>query len=149
MSVWEKDKKSGYRQPIDVPKTKMIKDGVKMIGSEMGVWVDEMKEKLHMDINVFDIKHNDYETVWRFNEQRNINEWLVTTDCDNSEGFSTASFTYTKNNTGLFHGHLSQQVPKDGVVKRTGYCNIRSPTKFVSNLIVPARIAISPQFASL
>lgn len=132
MSVWEKDKKAGYRKPINVPKTKMIKDGVKMIGSEMGMWCEEMKEKFAADQNVFDIQHEDYEYVWKFHERRSVEEWLLTTDQDNSEGYSQGNFTFSKNNTGLFHGHLSQQVPKDGVVKRTGYCNIRSPTKFVS-----------------
>ena len=132
MSVWERDKKAGYRKPINLPKTKMIKDGVKMIGSEMGMWCEEMKEKFTADQNVFDIQHEDYEYVWKFHERQSVEEWLVTSDRDNSEGFSEGNFTFSRNNTALFHGHLSQQVPKDGVVKRTGYCNIRSPTKFVS-----------------
>ena len=110
----------------------MVKDGVKMIGSEMALWREEMKEKLMADINVFDIKHEDYEYVWKFHDQKSIEDWKVTTDKDNNEGFSQASFTFSKNKTGLFHGYLSQKVPKDGIVKRTGYCNIRSPTKFVS-----------------
>ena len=131
MSVWEKDKKAGYRKPIEVPKSKMVKDGVKTIGSEMGMWWDETKEKFACDQNVFDIRHGDYEYVWKLHDKKSVADWIITTDKDNNEGFSQANFTFTKNNTGLFHGHLSQQVPKDGIVKRTGYCNIRSPTKMV------------------
>lgn len=132
MSVFEKDKKAGYRKPIDVPKIKMIKDGINMIGGEVGLWMNETKELLQSDINVFDIIHEDYEYVWKFHNKLNVEDWVVTSDHDNSEGFSKASFTFTKNKTGLFHGHLSQQIPKDGIVKRTGYCNIRSPAKFIS-----------------
>ncbi|XP_076442909.1 complex I intermediate-associated protein 30, mitochondrial-like [Babylonia areolata] len=132
MGVWERDRKAGYRKPIDTPKIKLVKDGVKMIGSEMALWYEEVKEKFMVDQNVFDIQHGDYEYVWKFHDRKSVEEWKVTTDQDNNEGFSKANFTFSKNNTGLFHGHLSQKVPKDGIVKRTGYCNIRSPTKFLS-----------------
>ncbi|KAL8601549.1 hypothetical protein ACOMHN_003815 [Nucella lapillus] len=132
MGVWEKDRKSGYRKPIDVPKTKLVKDGAKMIRSEMALWCEETKEKFIADQNVCDIEHGDYEYMWKFHDQESVEAWKVTTDHDNNEGFSKAHFTFTKNETGLFHGYLSQKIPKDGIVKRTGYCNIRSPTKFLS-----------------
>lgn len=131
MSVWERDKKAGYGKPSDVPATKMVKDGVKMIGEEVGLFCDEWKEKFACD-KLIHIEHGDYEKIWKFQDRKSVEDWVVTADRDNSEGHSQAHFIFSKNNTGLFHGHLSQQVPKDGIVKRTGYCNIRSPTQFVS-----------------
>lgn len=131
MSVWEKDKKGGYGKPSDIPMTKMVKDGVKMIGSEVGMFCHEVKEKFACDQRIH-LDHGDYEKIWTFKDRMSVQDWVVTADHDNNEGFSQAHFTFSKYNTGLFHGHLSQQIPKDGVIKRTGYCNVRSPTKFMS-----------------
>lgn len=131
ISVWEKDKKGGNRKPYPVSHIEMIKDGLKMMGPEMKKFGDEMKHKFRADPFV-NINDGDYEYIWKFNDRKRVEEWIVSSDHDNNEGQSQANLTFSTNNTALFHGYLSQQVPKDGVVKRTGYCNIRSPTKFVS-----------------
>lgn len=129
--VWEKDKKGGYRKERKETNIQMIKEGVKMIKPEFYKFCYEMKEKFAADL-LMDIRHGDYEYVWKFHDRNSVENWVVTADRDNSEGKSEANFILSKNNTGLFHGYLCQEVPKDGIVKRTGYCNIRSPTKFVS-----------------
>jgi hypothetical protein len=53
-------------------------------------------------------------------------------DRDNLEGYSKAKLSLSKNNKALFQGYLSQKLPKDGIIKNTGYINLRSPRKYVS-----------------
>ena len=55
----------------------------------------------------------------------------MTADRDNDGGKSTANFTFSKNRTGLFHGYLSKEVPKDGKTKYAGYANITAPKPMV------------------
>lgn len=63
---------------------------------------------------------------WYFNSSTNQDNWIVTSDSDHDEGFSSCNFTLSPAGKGLFTGTLSTQVPKDGKIKRSGYCNVRS-----------------------
>jgi len=112
----------------------MWRDGMKMLGGEISKFKEEVKWACRCD-NMAMLEHNDYEVVWKFDGKDAINSWLVTTDKDNNQGNSTAEFVTTPNHHGLFRGRLDTTVPKDGIMKRTGYCNIRSPPNFVRSLM--------------
>lgn len=74
--------------------------------------------------------------LWKFDSPEVLTKWVATSDNDNNEGFSKCNFTISPNNTGLFEGDLSSEVPKDGKINRTGYCNIRSQRIRVNYLFV-------------
>ncbi len=63
---------------------------------------------------------------WFFNQSTNFDDWIVTSDSDHNEGYSTCSLTLSPVGKGLFSGNLSTQLIKDGKVKRAGYCNMKS-----------------------
>ena len=130
MCVWESDEEWRRKRNFEVS-WEMLKLGHKHFIPETKRWLGEMKEKFQADTNTFDIRHNDYEYVWKCQNRSDVEKWRVTVDNDNSHGFSEASFTYSKNQTGLFHGYLSMRLPNDGLVARTGYCNVRTPAKLV------------------
>lgn len=71
--------------------------------------------------------HGMYEIIHRFDEQSKINQWDVVTDTRNSEGFSIADLTFTKDKTAVFHGNLSLRVPNNGWQTYAGYCHIAAP----------------------
>ena len=106
------------------------RDGMKMVGGEISKFKEEVVCKLSCD-NWTELQHGDYELLWKFDNKEMISSWIVTADQDNSDGHSTAEFVITPSNHGLFQGRIDTTVPKDGVIKRTGYCNIRSPPNFV------------------
>ena len=51
---------------------------------------------------------------------------MVTADSDHNQGTSTAAFERSTAGNGLFSGNLATELPQDGRIKRSGYCNIRS-----------------------
>ncbi len=64
--------------------------------------------------------------LWTFDNTETVNQFVATADSDHGEGFSSVNFHLGPNQTGLFEGYLSTKVPKEGRVKRSGYCGIRS-----------------------
>lgn len=50
----------------------------------------------------------------------------MTADSDHGEGTSTARLERTDAGNAVFSGNLSKDMPVDGRIKRSGYCNIRS-----------------------
>lgn len=107
------------------------RDGMKIVGGEISKFKEEVICKLSCD-NWTELQHGDYELLWKFDNKEMISSWIVTADEDNNDGHSTAEFVITPSNHGLFRGCIDTTVPKDGVTKRTGYCNIRSPPNFMS-----------------
>lgn len=75
------------------------------------------------------IKHfclvDEPEIVWKFNETT-INNWTVSCDSDHGEGLSSGKLSVSTLGHGMFSGVLNTHLPKDGKMKRTGYCNLRS-----------------------
>ena len=130
-NFWEPDRKGGYPTgEKDVPTKVMIKEGLGMMGAEVGKFKDEWTKNVRLDSSV-PVEHGDYEIFWKFNSVEAINEWILTSDRDHNEGKSTGDFISGPHKTGLFQGYLNTEVPKDGIQKNAGYCNIRSPLKMV------------------
>ncbi|CAG9862789.1 unnamed protein product [Phyllotreta striolata] len=125
-TFWEKDDKGGYRDWKKMPPLKdQLREGLKDLKTEIGVWAQEMKERFEGDpILIF--RPGEVDVQWRFGTTESLNKWMATSDADNNEGFSTCSLTLTKEGKGLFSGTLDKRIPKDGKVKRSGYCSMKS-----------------------
>ncbi|RKP35453.1 complex I intermediate-associated protein 30-domain-containing protein [Dimargaris cristalligena] len=63
--------------------------------------------------------------MYKLNTAADVDRWVVGSDKDIG-GYSTAKLEITEANTGLFHGHLSQDIPNDAKIVRSGYAAIRS-----------------------
>jgi len=123
---FESDFKSGYSsKKLKRPTLAGLKEEVKDLGPELGKLKQEWIRKMRCD-EVWDQQHGDYEVVWRFNDKDTINSWIVTRDHDHDEGNSKAEFTLGANKKGIFRGVLDTNVPKDGIIKESGFCNISS-----------------------
>lgn len=59
-------------------------------------------------------------------DHSDFDKWVATADSDHNQGTSTAVLEKSPAGHGLFKGNLTVDVPKDGRIKRSGYCNIRS-----------------------
>lgn len=123
----EDSKKDKYERDYTagIPKKKLILDGLKMLKSEIKMWKDEMTEKLKMDPIVM-YRPGEVDIAFKFTEEKDLERWVVTADSDHNEGFSSAKFEICNSGYGLFSGYVQSIIPKDGRVKRAGYCNIRS-----------------------
>ena len=139
-NFFEADRKSGYfpnkqeRHNVETFK-KMIKQEMRDLKPEFGKFKEEWVRKLRCD-EVYDQQHGDYEAVWRFNDAETINTWIVTQDKDFDEGNSKSEFVLGPNKKGVFRGVLDCTVPKDGIIKETGYCNIASEKHQASHACV-------------
>lgn len=69
---------------------------------------------------------------WVFQDQKDLNFWVTTSDRDHSEGSSECQLSINKAGRGLFSGTLCTNIPKDGKQRRAGYCNMRSTHARVS-----------------
>ena len=132
---FEPDRKGGYQTKIAKSTKEHIKEGLGYIKPELikfkNEWVRNFKGDRITELTP--VEHNDYEIIWRFEEQPEVESWVVTADSDHGEGKSEAEFVLGPSNTGLFRGNLDTTVPKDGVIKDAGYANIRSPVNMVSH----------------
>lgn len=131
LMFYEPDRTGGQRKPTEYSAYEHWRDGVKIVGDEVSKFKEEVIWRFRCD-HLVGKRHGDYEVAWKFDNKEMINSWVVTADRDNNEGQSTAEFVITPNHHGLFRGRLDTTVPKDGIVKRSGYCNIRSPPNFIS-----------------
>lgn len=135
VGIHEHDKKGGYGQEIERTLREKMKQGIKLLPHEVRKLKEEAKEKLLCD-EAYTSMHGDYEYFWKFHGEETLADWLVTSDHDHNEGKSRAKLTVSKSNKALFHGYVNQDVPKDGIIKRAGYCNIRSPFNYVSSQLL-------------
>lgn len=133
-TFWEREKKSGYKTALPEPsKKQMIMDGLKELKSEINLWKEEMKEKFESDpLLVF--RPGETDIVFNFKDKSSLDKWVVTTDMDHNEGKSTAKLELSNSGAGLFHGVVNSEHIKDGVIKRTGYANIRTKRVRVSSM---------------
>jgi len=108
----------------------LIRKSLKMLPEEIHKWSEEMKDKFVAN-PIIATFHGDYEVLFKFDNNQIVDDWILTTDRLFSEGKSQAEFVLGQNKTGLFRGFVNTDVPKDGIIKQAGYCNIRSPIKTV------------------
>ena len=134
LMFYESDTSGGEVKPTEYTPYEHWRDGVKIIGDEVSKFKEEVFWKFRCD-NLAAMQHGDYEVVWKFDSQEMIDSWMVTADQDNNHGHSSAELVLTPNHHALFRGHIDTTLPKDGIIKRTGYCNMRSPPNFVRSLI--------------
>lgn len=123
---WEKDPKGGYgRENLGVSRTQLIRDGLKELRQEIKLWKEEVKEKFECD-PILIYRPGETDMLWKFDTPDSLNNWITTSDSDHNEGNSSCSLSITPHQKCLFSGSLSTEVPKDGRVKKAGYCNMKS-----------------------
>uniref|UniRef100_A0A8D8TNS7 Complex I intermediate-associated protein 30, mitochondrial n=1 Tax=Cacopsylla melanoneura TaxID=428564 RepID=A0A8D8TNS7_9HEMI len=129
-TFWESGKKFGYesfdpnKKPSMKEKFEMYKGGLHDIKKGVKMWKEEVKETWLMDPEM-GIQPNQMDVVWKF-EEASLENWVVTCDKDHGEGFSNANLEVSTLGHGMFSGELSTNVPQDGVLKKSGYVNLRS-----------------------
>lgn len=125
---YEADTKSGYEK-IDpttlTNKAKHAKTGFKQLKHEVKLWKEEVVEKFRDDPAIL-LEPGSVEVLWKFDNLSVLDKWVTTCDKDHNEGFSEVNLTINKHRKALFHGMLRTDLPKDGKVKKAGYCNMRS-----------------------
>ncbi|XP_070576818.1 complex I intermediate-associated protein 30, mitochondrial-like [Ptychodera flava] len=99
------------------------------LGYNIGLLAKEMIEKVKSpDLAILT---NRSKTLFEFKELESLESCLVATDQDIG-GKSTAQFTLSKNNKGLFHGTLCTEVPRDGETEYSGYCTLKTKQMYRS-----------------
>lgn len=126
-TFFERDEKGGY---VDTTRKKpttvqAIRDGFKELKKEVALWSEEVKEHFEADPTIA-FRPGETDVIWKFGNPNSLNAWNVTSDSDHNEGYSTCSLILNKHGKGVFSGDLSVKVPKDGRIKRAGYCNIKT-----------------------
>ncbi|XP_066249678.1 complex I intermediate-associated protein 30, mitochondrial [Euwallacea similis] len=125
-TFWEEDDKGGYKTKEPYPNfIERMRTGLAELKNEVKLWCGEVKDKFESDPILI---YRPYETdvAWRFKNLNSLDNWIVSCDADNNEGYSHCSLI--KNNQGnvVFSGNINLRVPKDGRVKRAGYCNMQT-----------------------
>lgn len=125
-TFWERNDKGGYRDDRKFPPlSERMKDGFKELKEDIALWGQEVKERFEAD-PILTYRQGEVDVIWQFDDENSLQKWIVTSDSDNKEGYSTCSLSITKDKKGLFTGQLIRRVPVDGRIKRAGYCNIRT-----------------------
>jgi len=123
-TLWEPDEKSGYKKPFPSFKERM-REGLSELKSEIKLWSQEVKDTWEGDPFLV-CRPGEVDIAWRFLDENSLKHWTVSSDSDHNEGFSNCSLTQTNYGKGVFNGNLSLRIPKDGKIKRAGYCNIKT-----------------------
>uniref|UniRef100_T1JGP2 NADH:ubiquinone oxidoreductase intermediate-associated protein 30 domain-containing protein n=1 Tax=Strigamia maritima TaxID=126957 RepID=T1JGP2_STRMM len=127
-SFWEPDEKGGYRKEegLNIPKQiQLFKSGLGQLKDEIRMWRGEMKEKF-LDEPAWVVEPGTTDIVWKFDNQEVLDKWLVTSDSDHTEGFSQCTLRLNAAKNATFSGILQTHLPKDGRIKKAGYCSMRS-----------------------
>lgn len=123
---WEKDDKGGYDTKIPpLPFRQRMRHGLVELKKEIALWKSEVKEKFEGD-PLLVYRPGEVDIAWKFEGDKSLEKWIVTSDKDHNEGFSHCELTTSKTGKALFSGEIVARTPIDGRVKRSGYCNIKS-----------------------
>ncbi|XP_077284829.1 complex I intermediate-associated protein 30 [Arctopsyche grandis] len=123
---YEKDRKGGYKTDLKkMTNFEHFKDGFGDLKQEIILWTKELKERYLTDPIIL-YRPDETDIVWCFDNKELLNNFLTVSDSDHMEGFSSCSLDMSPAGRLLFSGELSTRVPKDGRVKRSGYCSFRS-----------------------
>ena len=79
------------------------------------------------------VEYGDYEPVFDFHTEEQVEQWSVTVDNDNKHGKSSATLEVSRNKTAVFSGYINTEVPDDGKQVYSGYATMVSPFKRVSS----------------
>ncbi|XP_050293344.1 complex I intermediate-associated protein 30, mitochondrial [Anthonomus grandis grandis] len=121
----EKDDRGGYPTRPLPPFNERMSLGWSELKKEVKIWCGEVKELLDGDpIRAW--RPGETDIAWRFKSEDSLDKWIVTSDSDHNEGSSHCTLERNMYGNAVFSGHISLQVPKDGQVKRAGYCNIKT-----------------------
>lgn len=133
---WEPDRKGGYNKDAPrVSRKQLILEGLRDLKQEIVMWRDEVQEKLESD-PVLVFRPGETDVIWDFNDPKVLEKWVASSDSDHNEGQSHCTLVPSEAGRALFSGDVQSIVPKDGMIKRAGYCNIKSMRSRVS---VPAK----------
>lgn len=113
----------------------LILEGLRDLKQEILQWKEEVAEKLECD-PVLVYRPGETDVVWNFNEPAELERWVATADSDHNEGQSRCVLEPSVAGRALFSGNVQSTVPKDGKIKRAGYCNMKSMRTRVWYLIV-------------
>lgn len=72
------------------------------------------------------------DVLWCFDRPEVIDNFVTTSDGDHNEGYSHCKLDMSNSGRAHFHGFLDTRVPKDGRIKKAGYCALRSKRLRVS-----------------
>lgn len=122
---WTTDRKAGYRTIKDVSTKQHIIDGFKQLKKEIILWKEEVKEHLRADPTLI-YRPGETDVLWSFSNDKDMENFIATSDSDFAEGRSQCTFTKSPAGYGIFSGTLDSTVPAKGTIKRAGYCNISS-----------------------
>lgn len=102
------------------------KKGYSQLKEESNLYIKEKSEQMQFAPQL-SIVENEVNIVWRFNgNPQSLDSWITVCDSDFNEGYSTCNMELTQQGTLLFSGNLDNTVPKDGIIKRAGYCALRT-----------------------
>ncbi|XP_034938240.1 complex I intermediate-associated protein 30, mitochondrial [Chelonus insularis] len=103
-----------------------LKERLQFVIDEFKLMGQEIKTKLTQD-PIWRLPHDEVDIQWQFKgDPARINDWVVSMDSDFGFGRSYATLEMTPEGHGIFHGNIDTRPIQDGVIKRTGYCNLRS-----------------------
>uniref|UniRef100_A0A0V0G6R6 Putative complex i intermediate-associated protein 30 mitochondrial n=1 Tax=Triatoma dimidiata TaxID=72491 RepID=A0A0V0G6R6_TRIDM len=122
---WESDFKGGYKSKNILSRLQLIKDGFSELKNEFKLFGKEILQKVESD-PILLYHPGVIDKQWILHKKEHLDQWTTSCDSDHGEGFSTCDLTINASGNGLFSGFLSTQVPKDGVIKRSGYCSVRT-----------------------
>nr|CAG4638569.1 EOG090X091L [Cyclestheria hislopi] len=125
-TFYEHHPKGGYQSKEKVPTRTLIRQGLRELREEIKLWSSEWKERLECDPVIVPPAPGEVDILWDFKNNPDFDKWVVTSDSDHKEGYSTCSLNLSPAGNALFSGNLSIQPVKDGKTKRAGYCNMKS-----------------------
>ncbi|CAH0690096.1 unnamed protein product [Spodoptera exigua] len=121
----ESSRKGGYETEHKISNIQHLKNGLRELKEEFKLFGEEVKELIITD-PLLVARPGETDIIWCFNEPSKLDSFTTTCDSDHNEGFSKCSFEMSSAGRGLFHGYLDTRVPKDGRIKKAGYCAMRS-----------------------
>ncbi|XP_013192102.1 complex I intermediate-associated protein 30, mitochondrial isoform X2 [Amyelois transitella] len=122
---WERDRKGGYKTEKEVSTLEHIKLGYKEIKQEFQLLKQEIREFIVTD-PLLVARPGETDLIWCFNKPEVLEKFVTTSDSDHNEGYSSCKLEMSSAGRARFHGNLDLRVPKDGRIKKAGYCAMRS-----------------------
>ncbi|XP_075983044.1 complex I intermediate-associated protein 30 [Anticarsia gemmatalis] len=121
----ESHRKSGYETELKVSNWEHLKNGFKELKQELKLFKQEIIDLIETDPLLI-ARPGETDLLWCFNEPNVLDKFVTTADSDHNEGFSKCSLEMSSAGRARFHGYLDVRVPKDGRIKKAGYCAMRS-----------------------